>query len=538
MRLLLPPIYFLIGATISIASGCAPVQLRNTTLRQARTVEQLQQQQVLDNLAMFFHDINSMPYFVWPQNGTDQVTNQNQISDVTTFQRAAPPGISGWVSSTLSPLRSHSVQATWQLNAVNDPHRLQLMRCAYQQVVRACLAQCTNPHAQGGDLCPDCQKLFNEFYTGNPDVAVPPPGSPEDPGAITNLCLGGHCDWLAWGKKKPSPREYEMLGHYRDTWVWVVPGGRDELAKLTLAILDYAVSTKLALTKEIDIEVDVTTGSDSKPSASPLPPVGQPLLPNPPPAAPTPDPTATPKVAPTSKLTIKATVPFDMPYAQVIPPDIKQQAVAILQQRIDQTKKSRNKALTLYAMRTLPDLKTMKTKLVDEVNGQVRNHLDSKTQKQINETLKEFDDQATQLRSRLLESPTNEPANIKLARQAQTDALLDNLQTRFEEAIANSVLAAGTPSANSSGLLPNSHPKFESEEDANQALRVKEEANVLAQPYDKQLVDDQRKIDALNAPPVATALRGPSLDEISAGSANIRSIILQSQPPPTPIRPR
>src|SRR5579864_4977236 len=182
------------------------------SIRRTRT---LQQQQVLDNLAMFFHDINAMPYFVWPQNGTDQVTNQNQISDVTTFQRAAPPGISGWVSSTLSPLRSHSVQATWQLNAVNDPHRLQLMRCAYQQVVRACLAQCTNgcPHAQGGDLCPDCQKLFNEFYTGYPDVAVPPPGSIDDPGAITNLCLGAHCGWLAWSKKKPAPHEYEMVGH-------------------------------------------------------------------------------------------------------------------------------------------------------------------------------------------------------------------------------------------------------------------------------------------------------------------------------------
>ena len=59
-----------------MASGCTAVQLRKDTVGEATAVHDLVQQQVLDNLAMFVHDPNSMPYFSYANQGGAQVTDQ------------------------------------------------------------------------------------------------------------------------------------------------------------------------------------------------------------------------------------------------------------------------------------------------------------------------------------------------------------------------------------------------------------------------------------------------------------------------------
>jgi hypothetical protein len=95
---------------------------------------------------------------------------------------------------------------------------------------------------------------------GSPSTPVPPPGSKDDNGQITNLCLGSHC-WLGWGRKKDVPKgcRCELVGHYCGMYVWVLPGGRDELSKLTLAILDYALSTSSPPPQK---EVTITLNKD------------------------------------------------------------------------------------------------------------------------------------------------------------------------------------------------------------------------------------------------------------------------------------
>ena len=57
-------------------SGCTHVQLRKNSVNQAGAVHDLQQQQVLDNLAMFVYDYNSMPYFSYANQSGAQVTDQ------------------------------------------------------------------------------------------------------------------------------------------------------------------------------------------------------------------------------------------------------------------------------------------------------------------------------------------------------------------------------------------------------------------------------------------------------------------------------
>lgn len=235
-------------ALVWLASGCQTFQLRVGSINQARSYGDIQEQQVLDNLAKFVYDINSLPSFAYSAQGTNQVQDQVSISSTTTWQRIAA-GLYGWMSSTAVPGAQRQAFQNWILQPLNDPRKLDLMRCAYQKVVRDNLAARGLSEAGScspceGGVCPDCAKRFNTFYTGKATVPPPPPGDPKDTGVITHLCLGHNPVWFAWGCKKNLPIHCRCLkwGHYCGTYVWVLPGGEDELTKLTLAILDYAVN--------------------------------------------------------------------------------------------------------------------------------------------------------------------------------------------------------------------------------------------------------------------------------------------------------
>ena len=76
-------------------------------------------------------------------------------------------------------------------------------------------------------------------------------------GIVTSECLSEHTCWFHIGCHRCVPKHCECVGHYRDTYVWVCPEGRDELTKLTLAILDYATNTAPAgLSKQIMFYID------------------------------------------------------------------------------------------------------------------------------------------------------------------------------------------------------------------------------------------------------------------------------------------
>ncbi len=55
------------------ASGCEAVQLRNHVVEQAATLNEIQYQQVLDNLAMFVQDPAALPYFSLTPGGSAQI---------------------------------------------------------------------------------------------------------------------------------------------------------------------------------------------------------------------------------------------------------------------------------------------------------------------------------------------------------------------------------------------------------------------------------------------------------------------------------
>lgn len=220
------------------ATGCTYMPLRRNTIQQAQSVADLQQQQVMNNLAMFMYDPNALPFFSLP--GASLAT----VTDTTSGSGGLNWIARGFSGASLGAMASRAQLETYNMLPVTSPTSLSLMRCAYQQVVANCRSSSVPDEYKQlvSQNCPNCAKLWNRFYTGDPNTPPTPPGDAHDSGAITNRCLQGRC-WLGVGCRKCVPKECpcNYVGHYCGLYVWVLPNGRDELAKLTLAILDYAL---------------------------------------------------------------------------------------------------------------------------------------------------------------------------------------------------------------------------------------------------------------------------------------------------------
>jgi hypothetical protein len=243
-----PSIEFTFIAGLFLA-GCTDVQLRKNTERQAWTVGEIQQQQVLDNLAMFVYDPNSLPSFSYPNQSGSNVTDSGNAGFTSGWSRItqgpqARDFLLGALGLSLTATRT--AQEAFTLQPVNDPRRLELMRCAYQRAVATCGC---GPESTS---CPDCQAIFNKFYTGDPNGNI----AEHARGTVTSECLKSPC-WFHTGCKKCVPKHCPCIGHFGDVYVWVLPDGRDQLSKLTLAILDYAINNApVGLSKQVVFYLD------------------------------------------------------------------------------------------------------------------------------------------------------------------------------------------------------------------------------------------------------------------------------------------
>jgi hypothetical protein len=143
---------------IVMLCGCTHHQLKFNTSQQARTVADVHTQQVLDNLAKFVANPGALPHFSWPNAGASGVTDLASGSGSLAF---SPHRLTGWglgMSGSRQSLESYT------MTPINDPRKLELMRCAYQRAAAA--------HTGRGEAChcPDCSRRLNNFYLGK---AVP-----------------------------------------------------------------------------------------------------------------------------------------------------------------------------------------------------------------------------------------------------------------------------------------------------------------------------------------------------------------------------
>jgi hypothetical protein len=260
------------GIGLLMISGCTSAQLRKDTAREARTLSQIYEQQVLDNLAKFVYDLNAMPHFALADGGSVQVQDQLNGNGSASWTKGGPLNAAGFQIGGQRQLTD-----SWTTTPISDPRKLELMRCAYQRAVSGALCY-------GQDYeCKNCEQLVRLFYTGNagssieaerrnlkPPAVLPcPEGAAPGPSPLLDQAKGlgaganvnqqqqltdlyGYtaddlkinCCWFhvccakCIGKHR---HECCKVGEYCGVYVVVEPGvGQEMLSRLTLVILDFA----------------------------------------------------------------------------------------------------------------------------------------------------------------------------------------------------------------------------------------------------------------------------------------------------------
>src|SRR5262245_15282190 len=188
----------------ALLTGCTHAQLRHSTLQTASILPDLQHQQVLDNLARFCANADSLPYFAVTAGGTVQVGDSGNGSVTLAWD---PFGL---VSEVLNLGAARVVSEQYDVGVVVDPSKLDTMRAAYQWT----LGLQTNANRQ---------KLIDYF---GEDFEQTIPSEP----------------WFSCGPCARVPDCACYVGKHCGTAAWVTPEGMEGLTRFTLAILDVATS--------------------------------------------------------------------------------------------------------------------------------------------------------------------------------------------------------------------------------------------------------------------------------------------------------
>lgn len=110
---------------VLFTSGCATRQLRHNTVRHAATLTDLYEHQILNNLARFAVNPETIPHFEIPESGG---TN---VNDTTRLETEALRGFRANVGLSGDRAQLHG----WVLRPVSDPTRLRRIQCAFQRAV-------------------------------------------------------------------------------------------------------------------------------------------------------------------------------------------------------------------------------------------------------------------------------------------------------------------------------------------------------------------------------------------------------------------
>ena len=257
-------------------SGCNTYQLRARAVQQTTTITDLQYQQVLDNLAMFYVNPNSLPYFAVPSQGQSQVRTSAQANSSISWNPV------GFAMELLNFQGTRELTQFWTMMPINDTPKLLRMRCAYQIAVGRPSLDCPNccdlppwpwadkrpvkpattpatptdppPGAEGPTIATSTALNTQSDTSGkrfqNPTLPTETrdhqeilPTPPPSNGCNDNCHLPGPGWYHVACKKKDVPHSARYVGHFADVYVWVDDGGIDSLTRLTMAILDFAIYT-------------------------------------------------------------------------------------------------------------------------------------------------------------------------------------------------------------------------------------------------------------------------------------------------------
>jgi hypothetical protein len=198
--------FLTVFALVALA-GCNSQQLRFTTLRLSQSIPDLQERQVIDNLARIAASPANLPYYSVISVGTANIQDMGSlgISALTLQHKAFPLG-------TGDAAASRSVTGNWTLNPMSNPDRLRAMRAAYQSALGF------------DDIDPLDKTKLDAIVTDQKLPAVP-------------------SGWLGVGGKHDVPHEACVVSHYGHTYVWVMPEHSKTFADFALLMLNIATWT-------------------------------------------------------------------------------------------------------------------------------------------------------------------------------------------------------------------------------------------------------------------------------------------------------
>lgn len=219
-------------AVVPPMSGCQThLHLRDNTLQTSATLTDLTYQQVLNNVAMFVANPSSLPAISVVNAGTVTVADQKGLNGNATYAPTLTFSQQGGgalpiLTLLANPSGSRTLTENWSLVPVTDVDHLRRLRCAFQLLV---LEGSAPTH------CEDCRKIIEDFYLGAAD--------PWD-------CLIPQ-GWYGSGCRKDVPKDACYVGHYGDSYVWVLPEGVEGLTRFSMTVLDLATGKPHAPTKTI-----------------------------------------------------------------------------------------------------------------------------------------------------------------------------------------------------------------------------------------------------------------------------------------------
>jgi hypothetical protein len=191
-------------AAVLALSGCNAHQLRFTTMRLSETVPDLQERQVIDNLARIAANPGAVPYYSVINGGTVNINDSASggLLELNLQHRVFP-------FASLFANATRSITGNWTLNPMTNPDRLRAMRAAYQIALGAEF------------IDPVDEKKLDAIQKDQKDLQIP------------YGCVGV-------GTKHDVPRGACMVSHCGKTYVWVVPGRSKDFADFALFMLNIA----------------------------------------------------------------------------------------------------------------------------------------------------------------------------------------------------------------------------------------------------------------------------------------------------------
>lgn len=146
---------------LSTVAGCTHTVLRNDTRRTTNTLADLEFQQILDNVARFHCNLDTVPSFAVPNAGTVSVSDQAGAGISPTYSPTLTRALQGNgalpILSLLFPLTAQrTVTENWSLTPITDAENLRRLRCAYRLLVMG--EETANYEF--------CDKQMKEFFAG------------------------------------------------------------------------------------------------------------------------------------------------------------------------------------------------------------------------------------------------------------------------------------------------------------------------------------------------------------------------------------